>query len=174
MKKNEIYWLNLYKEGKIEINFETGEVFSHLSGKKHLLGKNQKKQGYVRATAGISRKDRNPILIHRFIWIIANGDIPEYIEVNHKNGIKNDNRLENLDLKTKSGNAIHSRRVLGNRGGIVKGEQVGTSKLKSWQVLEIRQRYKKGIVTLKFLAKEYGIHYATVWDIIVKRIWKEI
>ena len=173
MKKNEEYWLNLYNEGLIKINFETGDVYSYLTGKKHLF-KRRKGKGYLRSSAGPSRQERYNILLHRLIWICANGDIPDKIEVNHKNGIKDDNRLNNLELTTKSENALHSRRVLGNKGGVLIGENSSNSKLKKWQVLEIRARYIKGIVTLKMLAKEYGVSWPTIADIIKRKNWKEI
>lgn len=172
MKSNEKYWVDLYNNGKIEINFETGEVFSYLSGKnKHLLNCKHS-SGYLQASSGDNRNNRNYILLHRLIWIISNGDIPEKMEINHINGIKDDNRLINLELTTKSGNGIHSHRILGNKTGSVKGEQNKKSKLKESEVIEIRSRYKKGEITLKFLADEYGVSIPAIADIIKYRNWE--
>lgn len=174
MKKNEIYWLNLYNEGKIKIDFETGDVWSFLGGKNWHLLDGRHKSGYLQATAGPSRSDRNHILLHRLIWIVANGEIPDKIEVNHKNGIKSDNRLSNLELTNKSENALHSYRILGNKGGALRGESNGMSKLKKWQVLEIRKRYVKGEIGLKFLAKEYNVSFPTIANIVKKRTWRNL
>lgn len=173
MKKNEIYWLNLYNEGKIKVDFDTGEVWSFLSGKNWHLLDGRHKSGYLQATAGLSRSDRNHMLLHRLIWIVANGEIPDNIEVNHKNGIKSDNRLINLELTNKSENALHSYRILGNKGGALRGENATKAKLKAYQVLEIRQRYKMGDVTLKFLGDEYGVNLNTIRAIIIGKNWKE-
>jgi hypothetical protein len=174
VKENEKYWLNLYNEGKIKIDFETGDVWSFLTDPDGHLLDAKHNSGYLMGTAGPSRKERYSILLHRLIWIVANGDIPDKIEINHKNGIKWDNRLINLELTTKSGNALHSRRILGNKGGLVRGEESGNAKLKEWQVLEIRERYVKRKVGLKFLAEEYNISMSTISDIIKRRHWKEI
>ena len=38
------------------------------------------------------------IYYHRILWIIANGNIPEGKQLDHRNGNKIDNRLENLHL----------------------------------------------------------------------------
>jgi hypothetical protein len=173
MKKNEEYWLNLYKEGKIEIDFETGQVWSYLSGNKHLLGSHHKdKNKYMQSSAGPTRKERYHILLHRLVWICANGEIPD--EINHKNGIKSDNRLDNLELTDKSGNALHSYRVLGNKGGVTRGEDSVNAILTEEKVIEIRKRYIKGIVGLKFLAKEYGVAWPTIADVVKRKSWRHI
>lgn len=172
MKDNEIYWLNLYNEGKIKIDFEKGIVYSYLSGREHILD-NKSNDGYIRISAGPSRKERYSILLHRLIWIVANGEIPDKIEVNHKNGIKNDNRLENLELVTKSEQALHSRRVLGNKGGVVRGEKSGMAKLTWEKVREIRRLYFEEKEVITAIAPKFNVTFATIWDVVSMKTWKD-
>lgn len=46
--------------------------------------------------------------IHRLVWEAFHGAIPPGFEVNHRNGDKTDNRLENLELVTRSENMAHA------------------------------------------------------------------
>jgi hypothetical protein len=46
-----------------------------------------------------------PHLVHRIVWALEMGDIPTGLEIDHINGKSDDNRLENLSLKTRSYNA---------------------------------------------------------------------
>lgn len=181
MKKNEEYWLNLYKEGKIEIDFENGIVWSYLmdianglkNPKRRQLGTkfDKSKNCYLQSSAGPTRQERYHILLHRLIWICANGEIPD--EINHKNGVKWDNRLENLELANKSTNALHSYRVLGNKGGCLKGEDHNLSILNWEKVRKIRAMWKGGTHTKSELATMFGVHYSTIQDVIKNRHWKE-
>lgn len=43
--------------------------------------------------------------VHRLVWEVFNGQIPENMQVNHINEIKIDNRLENLNLMTPKENS---------------------------------------------------------------------
>ena len=52
-------------------------------------------KGYVHA-----RCDGKKVLAHRLIWVWHNGPIPEGLQIDHINGVRNDNRIENLQLLT--------------------------------------------------------------------------
>lgn len=43
--------------------------------------------------------------VHRLVWLVFNGQIPENMQVNHINEIKTDNRLSNLNLMTPKENS---------------------------------------------------------------------
>lgn len=51
---------------------------------------------------------RKNILVHRAVWQAFNGPIPQGLEINHKNCIRTDNSLNNLELVTPSQNNLHS------------------------------------------------------------------
>ena len=112
--------------------------------------------------------------MHRLIWICIYGDIPKNIEINHKNGIKGDNKLNNLELTTKSGNALHSIRILGNKTGILFGEENPLSILTNDAVIDIKNNYQKGKNTMKNFAEKYNVAICTISDVIHQRSWYKI
>jgi hypothetical protein len=56
-------------------------------------------------------KNKTYYRVHRLVWESFNGPIPQGYVVDHKNGDKKDNRLENLQLLTWSENATKYHRV---------------------------------------------------------------
>lgn len=52
------------------------------------------KTGYIRLTLPDGRR----VLEHRWVWQQAHGPIPPRGIIHHRNGVKSDNRLENLKL----------------------------------------------------------------------------
>lgn len=54
------------------------------------------------------RVDRTPYLAHRLAWVYVHGDLPDDLEVDHKNLIKTDNRIDNLRAVTHALNMINT------------------------------------------------------------------
>ena len=46
---------------------------------------------------------------HRYVWEQANGPLPTGGIIHHRNGVKDDNRLENLELTTRAKHHTHER-----------------------------------------------------------------
>ncbi len=94
---------------------EDGEIWS--SKTKRKLKKATTKYGYevISATFG-SRKSIKQFRVHRLIAITFLDNPLNKPQVNHINGIKNDNRLENLEWCTASENEHHSYNILGKIG----------------------------------------------------------
>jgi hypothetical protein len=67
-------------------------------------------KGYFRITLGIPghASRTKSVRTHRLVWTLANGPIPEGLQVNHKDHDKQNNRLGNLELTTQSENMRHS------------------------------------------------------------------
>lgn len=116
--------------------------------------------------------------VHR---LVAKAFIPnsnKKLEINHKNGIKTDNRVENLEWVTHRENLIHSYHVLGNKCGfgVLKktyGEHNVKSKLKHDDVIQIIKNKKNGIST-KELSIKYNVSTNTIHGIFIGKYWKHI
>jgi len=173
MVETEKYWLDLFREGKIQVNLETGEVLSYLSGSWKPIGSHHS-QGYLHASAGPTRKERYYILLHRLIWIIANGSIPEDLEINHKDGNKKNNSITNLEIVSHSENGLHSFRELGRRGIGQKGEANPKAKLRSQDVIIIRKLYESGKFTNVQLGRKYNVSPQCISAIVNYKNWKEV
>ena len=92
-------------------------------------------------------------------------------EVNHINGIKTDNRIENLEITTRRENIIHSFKTGLNSGR--KLESHNSAKLTNEDVLEIRKQLENGVKG-KDLAEKYGVNKTTISHIKTRRNWSEL
>ena len=56
--------------------------------------------------------------VHRIVWIMSYGDIPDGYQIDHINHNKLDNRLENLRLATNSENQCNKPIIKTNKSGV--------------------------------------------------------
>lgn len=91
--------------------------------------------------------------------------------VNHKDGVKDNNKYMNLEWCTRSENAKHSFKIgLQSNVGIKHPCHI----LIEEQVMEIRKKYIPKIYTSYRLAEEYGVSRVTINDLINRKTWSHI
>lgn len=128
--------------------------------------------GYLTAQLMRNGKREKTFQIHRLVAITFIPNPHNLPEINHKNGIKTDNRVCNLEWVSHYENIKHAERT-GLIGIRPKGEEVKISKLKEVQVLEIRRKYNAG-VPCAVLKMEYGVCSGTVHMIVKNKTWKHL
>ena len=92
-----------------------GSIYSMQHGVLKKLKENNHNRGYSQVTLFSPSGHSKIVSVHRLIaltWLDPN---PDKKQVNHKNGIKTDNRVENLEWCTPQENSLHSYWVLGKK-----------------------------------------------------------
>ncbi len=125
---------------------DTGEIYSKY--RKKIIKASQDKDGYLKVRLWNKNKTYTNYFVHRLV-------ASNYIEnpqkkktVNHKNGVKDDNRVENLEWATYSEQERHSFRVLGK---------------KAWNRRKVMcLEDKKEFGSIQEAAEFYGAHPANI------------
>ena len=128
------------------------------------------KKGYLRV--GLSKNNR--LSTHKVHRLVAKAFIPNsdnLPQVNHINGIKTDNTVNNLEWVSGSENVIHSFKI----GLSKKGKKHHCSKLSDEQVKNIRNEYiafdKKH--SQLALSKKYGVSKSCIKNIVNYKTYKD-
>ncbi len=108
---------------------------------------------------------------HRIVCAVFNGAKPPGKQVNHKNGIKTDNRACNLEWMTNSENIQHSFDVLGKQ--VCRGTSHWQNKLTEDDVRAIRLRASQGEM-YKVIAPDFHISPSMVSMIATRASWKHV
>jgi len=74
------------------------------------------KNGYAIICVNTRTPNVKTLKVHKLVVEAFFGSIPEGMHVNHKNGIKDDNRSDNLEIVTPAENTRHTFRELGRVG----------------------------------------------------------
>lgn len=135
-----------------------------------ILGITSDVKGYSRVSLSKDRTSKR-YRVHRLVMLAFVGVCPPRFEVNHKNGIKTDNHLSNLEYCTASQNKRHSIDVLGVT--FLHGEDHGNAKLTDEIVIEIRKMLAQGITGAK-VAIYYNVCRSTISLIRRNKIWRHV
>lgn len=106
--------------------------------------------------------------VNRLVAQAFLGDRDHSWEVNHKNGIKDDNRLVNLEWVTPSQNVKHSYEA----NLRPKGSQLKNAKLTEELAIDIKKNMNKA--SERTLAKQYGVSRTTIRQIKLGRNWSHV
>src|SRR3990167_4831033 len=140
-----------------------GKLFSHRN--KRYLKLLKLPTGYLQGRLSVGGKFKL-YLMHRLVAEHFISNPYKKKVVNHINGIKDDNRVENLEWVTSQENALHCLKI-----GLQKlnGEYNGNSKLTEKIVKEIRSLKSR---TYTDIGKMFGVSRVQVSNIINKRQWR--
>jgi len=129
------------------------------------------RKGYLEVVLWNNRKPKSH-KVHRLVMATFIG--PSQLQVNHRNGIKSDNRLQNLEYCTGSENVKHAYKTnLASNAG----ERHPGHILRKNQVMEIRKKFnphKYNIEEVEKTATTYGVSNKTIINVIKRITWKHI
>lgn len=161
-------------EGRYEVS-TLGRVKSlkRISDQNHLLPERILKACNGKSDYLITglRKDRKKksYPVHRLVALTFLPNPENKQQVNHKNGVKHDNRLCNLEWVTPYENTKHA---LETGLSSSTGEKNNNSKLTKVDVLQIREN--KNSLSVTQLSKEFGVGKAQISRIINRQLWQHV
>lgn len=182
MKENSMDRLITINDFKNYAVSENGIVFSlnyNKTGKCKAIRSYLDKYGYEYVIL-FKNKKRHKRLVHRLVLQAFVSNPENKPQANHLNGVRNDNRLCNLEWCTAKENVIHSYKVLGKKPT---DEQVrnfkerfaGSKNPKAKMTQELADNMRvdrKNGMYYKDICKKYGISASQVSAIIKNKFWK--
>ena len=118
----------------------------------------------------LSRENKsNPLRVHRLLAMTFIPNPNNLPEVNHIDGVKTNNNLENIEWVTHKQNMSHAFKI-----GLVNntGEENGQSILTKEQVIEIKKL--KGKLSQEKISKLFPVSRSAIQGIFNGRLWKHI
>jgi hypothetical protein len=165
--ENEI-WKDVIGYEKLYLISSLGKLKSLQNNKEKILKLIPDKKGYLRTRIG-NLNNKKTIKIHRLVAIAFIPNPENKKEVNHRDGNKQNNNIENLEWCTGSENIKHAFKTGLRRSD---GNNHNNRKLSSIQVKEIREKRK--IYSCIELGKMYNVSRVQILNIVTYKMWKNI
>lgn len=163
-------WKNINEHYRVS---NIGNIESFKYGEWKPMKKNITGNGYH--SIGISKNNSvKKEYVHRLVALCFIPNPENKPQVNHINGIKTDNRVDNLEWVTQSQNNKHSYDIGIKKPTNQKGFKNGNSRLTDCEVKEIRNLWENGNITKLKLAEIYKVSDAHICRIINKKMRTDI
>lgn len=142
-----------------------------------ILKPDRNKFGYLRVTLNRSGFRRR-YWVHRLVLARFVGALPAGMQTNHKNGVKHDNRLGNLEYVTPKGNMRHAMTILGfdpraQQHPPQPGELNGRHVLVESEIRRIRHLVGQG-VSQQRVAEFFGVGQTQISRIVRREHWRHV
>ena len=153
-----------------------GLIYSLHSNKNRIINAATDKDGYKVLTL---RRYNKPyyIKLHRLLALTFIGPCPEGFVCNHKNTIKDDNSIDNLEWVSQKQNYHHSKNINGkDYYNPIKwtGEKHGLTKLSDSDAITIRTRFKKIKESQKQISLRYKVSPSCIGRLLRNETFKHI
>ena len=136
------------------------------------------KDGYAIICVNTRSPNVKTLKVHKLIVEAFIGIIPEGMHVNHKNGIKSDNRLDNLEVVTPAENTLHGFRSLGRIGRNTaprRGSNHHNSVLTEDDVRRIRSLHADGYSAYRMFKEQlFPVSIPVLVGIIKRKGWTHV
>lgn len=109
--------------------------------------------------------------VHRLILSAFCPNNDPSLECNHKDGNKQNNKLENLEWVTPSQNSLHAHRILKSKNN--KGLNNPRAKLTPLKVDTIKRLYFEDCLAQTEIAKMFCVNQTQISRIVLNKAWKE-
>lgn len=139
--------------------------------KESILGGSLNNNGYLVFTLYKNKKKKG-YPAHRLLALHFLPNPENKPQINHIDGNKLNNSLNNIEWCTIKENAVHAFKT-GLRVN-PKGEAHGGSKLTDEKVIEIINKYKTGLISYRQLGVEYGVSSFIVYSIVRRKSWSHV
>lgn len=126
-------------------------------------------KGYYQFSYTLLGKKRYT-MVHKLMALAYLPKVEGTTEVNHKNGIRTDNRIENLEWVSRGQNIKHSYDILKRKR--IQGTMNRKAKLNDEKVREIKKMI--GILTIREIAKMYDTHHSLIQGIKDGKRWPHV